>query len=156
MECFPTIIVDQQQIGNMVSACFDQITGAQSDSLVDHIRLNIQKASLSGNPLVYWIEFAKNSNKLFCTYGNLKPNTYASLSGCQLCRRTGLFSVDPPRVGERLTRNPRGGSLPHTHLPLHWTGWGKHWTALYSSTSSGMDYILLREKYLAFIANRSG
>ena len=47
------IIADQQEIGNMGPACCDQITGAPSVSLVDHIRLHMQEASLSRNLLVY-------------------------------------------------------------------------------------------------------
>ena len=53
LDCFSTIIDDQQKIGNMVPACCDQITGAPSDSLVDHIRLHTQEASLARNHLVY-------------------------------------------------------------------------------------------------------
>ena len=48
------VIADQQKIGNMVTACFDQLIGAPSDSLVNHIRLHMQEASLSRNPIVYW------------------------------------------------------------------------------------------------------
>ena len=52
--CLVLIRTVQQNIGNMVPVCCNQITGATSDSLVDHIRLHMQEASLSRNPLVYW------------------------------------------------------------------------------------------------------
>ena len=42
LDCFPTIIADKQKIGNMVPAGFDQITGAPSDSLVNHLGLHMQ------------------------------------------------------------------------------------------------------------------
>ena len=50
LTAFSTIIADQQKMGNMGPACFDHITEPPSDSLVDHIRLQMQEASLSRNP----------------------------------------------------------------------------------------------------------